>query len=378
MFGLGAFRPVGAAVGSVAIAASLLTGCESEAPSGTGDTFSREPAPASAACGAGAAVRVPSRQPSATDYTPRTPTSAGSRFPACISDDGTYHPINADVPSNARIAAVVEIGKLLHFDGKALPSPQDFADARALYTQPEGVDSRVQRREDIHFPPATLNGVPTACKDLTDAERAGFPERCAGPVKLIPLLNDAFMQGEAGADPRVAAARVEAALLWFLWLSFYKEADGCFSDPGQCDSTSAYWGGQQDVSATPLGYGATVRPLSEESFQRGWDAVLAVRCAKDLADSKSADAARAKTDALAQVDRVNNHALALILRQRLTTLPCEAAYAFIQVLGPQLDAPLRARDATAADQLKALLQAPLATFDAKQVETLLADHFGCP
>jgi hypothetical protein len=84
-----------------------------------------------------------------TFYTPRDASSAGTRSPACISDDNAYHPFQADVPSNARLAAIEKIGQLLGWDGTHTPTPDDFDQARLACSQMEGVDSRVQRREDI-------------------------------------------------------------------------------------------------------------------------------------------------------------------------------------------------------------------------------------
>ena len=59
------------------------------------------------------------------------------------------------------------------------------------------------------------------------------------------MLNDAFEKGQQGVDPLVQAARLEAALIWFMYVSYYKEGLGCQVELNQCDSTSAYWGGNQ-------------------------------------------------------------------------------------------------------------------------------------
>jgi hypothetical protein len=318
----------------------------------------------------------------AQDYTPRVSASAGKRFPACISDDGTYHSINPDVPSNARIAAVEALFALLKIEVGGLPSAQDFDDARVLYTQPEGLDSRVQRREDIHYPEVVIAGITKQCRDLTAAEVMQFPERCAGPAKVIPLLNDAFQKGSRGELTRVQASRIEAAMVWFLWLSFYKESQGCYGDPGQCDSTSAYWGGQQDVTKSPTGYGRIIRAFSEDSFKRGWDAVLAVRCAYDFSQSMTpppADFAAVKERARDQIDRLNNHALALFVRSKLAALPCEGALESVQILGPVLDVVARKINPAKADELMVQWQktSPIG-IDKVRTEALLDELFGCP
>src|SRR5687767_13677291 len=41
----------------------------------------------------------------ATDYTPRTMMSATDTWPACVSDDGTYHPFDPRITTIARVMA---------------------------------------------------------------------------------------------------------------------------------------------------------------------------------------------------------------------------------------------------------------------------------
>lgn len=336
---------------------------------------------------AGACVSLPlvvkQCMPSATDYTPRDVSSTGKRFPACVSDNGTYVSINPDVPSNARIAAVESMFQILAIGTGETPSASAFDDARVLYTQPEGLDSRVSRREDIHFPEVEIGGTKRECRDLTPAEQAMYPERCAGPAKVVPLINDALKQGAAGASPRVQAARIEAAMVWFMWLSLYKESQSCYEDPKQCDSASAYWGGQQDVNAAPTGYGRYIKGLSEESYRRGWDAVLAVRCAYDYFVSSTpapADFPALREKARDQMDRINNHALALILRARLAKVPCDAAaFEFVRTLGPVLNVVAKAKDAAKAEELnQQWSKSTGADMDIVRVGALLEELFGCP
>ncbi len=374
--------PVGHMRSAFSLSCVVLLACETSAPgfSDSGPTGSDAPFADDGVCSLHGPVTVRTCTTSANDYTPRVASSKGTRFPICISDDNVYHPINPDVPSNSRIAAVEEMAKLLKFDGSARPTSDDFLKARVLYTQPEGLDSRVQRREDIHFAKATVNGVPKECKDMTPEERAPFADRCAGPEKLIPLINDALAKGAVGTDVTLQAARMEAAMVWFMWLSFYKESQGCFGDPGQCDSTSAYWGGQQDVNAAPLGYGKIVRNFSDESYRRGWDAVLAIRCAYDYgtAQPSAPDLAAVKEKARDQIDRMNNHALALFVRSKIAAMPCDAPYESLRTLGPVLDVVARAIDPAKADMLKAEFQKPAAQFNRDGVLAALDELFGCP
>jgi hypothetical protein len=311
-----------------------------------------------------------------TDYTPRDASSAGKRYPACISDDDAYHPFQADVPSNARLAAIVSIGQMLHWDGSKVPTPAEFDQARLLYTQPEGVDSRVQRREDIHYPAA-----PAKCQDMTADEIAKYPDRCVGPAKLIPILNDAFQKGASGVEPVVQAARIEAALVWFMYVSYYKESFGCATELNQCDSTSAYWAGQQDRSKEPTGgLGLYVKPLSKEAYERGWDAVLAMRCWRD-ADNPQGNATNVELMNRMgdQIDRAGDHALALIVRHRLQNLGCAAAWETVKILGGVLDRAATARGAGQAAVLRAeLAKADPAEVDTKAAIAAIDALFPCP
>jgi hypothetical protein len=313
----------------------------------------------------------------ATDYTPRDLASAGTRYPVCISDDNAYHPFNIDVPANGRIGAIAEMGKLLAWDGSRVPTPADFDAARIAYTQPEGVDSRVQRREDIHYPPA-----PKECKDMTPDEIATYRDRCVGPGKILPIINDAFAKGTKGIDPTIQAARIEGALLWMNWVSVFKEAMGCETAVEQCDSTTGWWAGNQDRKATPtaFSFASNVKALSVEGYERQWDSILAVRCWRD-SDNPTGKAVNLtlRDKAKAQLDRSNNHGLALIVRHRLQNVSCVSAWETVKILGGALDFV-----ATNADPAKAkILRDELAkpdpnTADTKAAIAALDALFPCP
>ncbi len=88
-------------------------------------------------------------QPLATDYQPRVNGSADDSWPACISDDDVYHPINESISTIARVAAFEQIAAQLWANDR-LPSATDFIDARVVYAQDQGLDSRVQRRHEVH------------------------------------------------------------------------------------------------------------------------------------------------------------------------------------------------------------------------------------
>ncbi len=320
---------------------------------------------------------VASCQPSVGDYQPRLNSSANDAWPACISDDNVYHPINASISTIARVAAFEQIAQKLWGD-RRIPSAQDFIDARVIYAQDQGLDSRVQRREDIHYAalaePCSTAGVP-----------AQFPDRCVGPATLLPILNDAFAGGSLGEMPVVHAARIEAALLWFLYVSTLSEVTSCASKPQDCDSAWAYYSGGTPRES-PLGLARYVDALGSETQDRCYDAVLAARCWRNLDNETGAAANLELRDrARAQLDRAMLRGIALIARQRITELSCSkgdvlsARWAFLKTLVPFLDRSARERDAALADVLMAQV-----TKDApEQVEveaavSALDGLFGCP
>lgn len=318
-------------------------------------------------------------QPLATDYQPRNNGSQNDSWPACISDDNVYHAFNTSVGSNARIAAFEVIKEKLGFGGLKEPSQQDFLDAKVAYSEAEGLQSRISRREDNHFPPATKGGAAVQCRDLTADEQKAFPDRCVGPVKIQPLIEDALNNGTLGQEPALNAARVEAALLWFSLLSVYKEADTCFSSAtADCDSSTAYFAGKQ-VREDPLGIGKYVLARSPQAYDRVWDGLLAARCARDL-DQATPATTPLWQQSLAQMDRALLRGYALIVRDRLQNVAsCPIAWESVRILGPVLDRAAKEKDAAAA----AALLAEFSKTDASQVDITLATSkldqlFDCP
>lgn len=320
---------------------------------------------------------VSSCQPSADDYQPRVNSSASDTWPACISDDDVYHPIDPNISTVARVAAFEDIAAKLWKD-KRRPSAQDFVDARVVYAQDQGLDSRVQRREDIHYPAA-----PQACSTAGIPE--AYPDRCVGPAKLLPTLNDAFAKGAGGEAPLVHAARIEAALLWFFYVSALSEATSCAAKPQDCDSCWAYYSGGGSREA-PLGLSRYVRELGVETHERAYDGALAVRCWRNLDNETGTATDLALRDrAREQLDRAMLRGIALVARQRFTELGCsrgevlEARWAFLQTLVPLLDRAARERSVADADSLEQQVQAsgPEAV-DADAAIRALDALFPCP
>jgi hypothetical protein len=323
----------------------------------------------------------PPCEPLADDYTPRESGSSTDLWPACISDDNAYHPIEATIGTVARIASFEQIADLLWRSADA-PTSDDFTAARVIYVDTNGLDSRIQRREDLHYP-----AVPAADGVCTDAGvPALYPDRCVGPGRILPIVNDAFLLGTAGTDPWVQAARLEAAFLWFLYLSPYKEAHTCTETPRDCDSAWAYYSGGEPRDAG-LGLASYVRDLEPETHDRIWDGLLAIRCWKNLDHETGVSTDLVTRDrAIAQLDRAALRGVALVVRDRFDTLAAaataearRAAWAFLQILGGALDREATVRDATAAGVLRTeLARTDPTTVDIGAAQDALDTLFPCP
>jgi hypothetical protein len=163
-------------------------------------------------------------QDNALDYLPRAapsvPDGDADSWPACISDDNRYHLRGNTIPAAAaRSVGFESMGEFL-WQNACPPNAASFLAARDLYAVPGGLASRVARRQDVHF--AEVPGDDKfACAQETVA--AQYPDRCAGPAQLTPLINAAFVGGSDQVSPMAQAARIEAALLWFLYLSTLSE-----------------------------------------------------------------------------------------------------------------------------------------------------------
>lgn len=222
-----------------------------------------------------------------TDY----PTSADYACPA-VSGSVTYPRIGASISSIARVEQVEAMAHLL-FDPATNPSTMAFADARVQYATAEGIGSRVGRRFDYHLPPADPMGTGRICQ--TEASWRADPLFCVGPATLNPIVLEMLQRGAAGdaSEPsRLYAARIEAALLWFIHISVYKETASCaLLFPGNdgkredCDSAWAYFTAGRERSALvseEIGLAREIRTLSEDAHGRILDGLFAVRCWRDI------------------------------------------------------------------------------------------------
>lgn len=309
--------------------------------------------------------------PGADDYVP----GADDSWAPCVSDDGRYHRVQPTISSAARVRAFEEIAELLSTPD-ADPSTDAFLQARMIYQEDEGLDSRVVRRYDPHFE------VPEGTDCTADGVPAMFPDYCVGPAQIQPLILDALNGGIAGNDPRVNAARVEAGLLWFLYVSTYKESLTCTNKAKDCDSAYAYYTGGEPARCG-IGLARYLAELDPHAHDRAWDGALAVRCWRDLDDGDVATMLELRDRAREQYDQALIDGVAAVLRDRLeqigaTTGDAQAHHwAFAQVLAnpvlremgersPGDAATLRSemeRDDPAAADLDGAVAAIEATFD---------------
>ena len=371
------------------LTASLLAGCPEDTPDETRLDGRADTTVADGPGGGEAAVDaapctprwdLPDVSGNNTSCTPQAgdykPNDANDGWDACISDDDKYHQFETSISSIARVAAFEEITKLLLTSDP--PSNQDFIDAKLAYTQPEGLDSRVSRREDEHYPKASK-----ACADMTAAEIQAEKDRCVGQAQIQPLLNQAFADGASGKDPLQNAARIESALLWFLYVSTYKESITCTSTKKDCDSSYAYYTGGEERSAGK-GLARYVRSVSTQAHDRVWDGILAVRCWRDLDSADTATDLATRDKAMAQLDRALLRGVALIAKRRVkaTETACgdaqAALWASVQILGNVLDREATARDAAKAKILRDELAKSAGDADLTRLSATLDELFPCP
>lgn len=334
-------------------------------------------------CGA-AAENVAGCTAASTDFQPRKGVPAANGWPACVSDDGVYHLVGSSTPSSvARSIAAFDTMAGRLWRNPAPPTKDDFLAARDAYSVAEGVASRVARRQDLSYPE-----VPGSDKFACQSAGipAQYPDRCAGPAKIKPLVDDAFVQGLAGTEPRVQAARIEAGILWFFHLSTLSEVWTCsFSNKNDCDSAAAYYT-QVTARSQPAGYAACVAAVGPETHQRIYDALLAARCWRDFDSAlPTVSGEELYRRASAQLRKAAERGIALVLRQRIGQVGCttgdeQAAHvAFVKLLGGWLDHTASLRDAQAAATLKSYTSAPTADASAiAAAQTALDAAFPCP
>jgi hypothetical protein len=322
-------------------------------------------------------------QPLSTDYQPRASMPSHATWPACISDDDIYHLVGMTSPDGAARARAWDMMGTLLWSNPYVPLPADFLAARDAYSVPTGIAFSVETRQDIHYPEIP-NNTYTKCSEPGIPEM--YPDRCVGPAKLAPLINDAFEKGIAGTDPVVQTARLEAALVWLFYVTTLSELWACTFDAlPACDGFwGHYCGGVQrgDHSSSMARY---VYGVSPPTADRVFDGILAARCWRDIDPALPAIRTDLYQLSLDQADRAELRGVALVLRERFGRLTCttgdeqRAQMEFVRVLGGFIDHAARTVDASKADALKAQWSAASAgQVDIQAAQSALDALFPCP
>jgi hypothetical protein len=158
---------------------------------------------------------------------------------------------------------------------------------------------------------------------------------------------------------------IESALLWFFYISAYKESVSAAEKSVDVDSCWAkYTGGEPREN--PIAFAKYVQTRSQEAHDRIWDAILAVRCWRDLDNPTGPPAMDPvmQARAVAQLDRALIRGLAVIVRQRVQVKSCEVAWESVEILGGVLGREAEARDPVQA----AIFNEEIAKGDAKLVD----------
>lgn len=303
-----------------------------------------------------------------TDYQPRDSNSMNDMWPACVSDTGPYTLVDKQPTTIARTVAYENISKLLWL--KQDPTPEDFTAARNEYVIPEGIESRVVRREDLHYPNIPMDEwdpqVDADKQCTVPALATKYRERCVGPAQMQPLLDGAFAAGQKGdGDPNVLAEQVHAGLFWFFYLSVYKEANTCATvAPKDCDSAWAYYTGGEPIEGG-IGIAKEIAAESSNTHERIHDGIMAVRCWRDIAqdmgmypllDTVSQEQKDLFDRGWEQLDQGLHRGFIVVIRdymERYIDASCDGgdtapSWAFLKIAGPVMQREADERDATQA------------------------------
>ena len=376
---------------TLTMALSALVGCEGDDPNSTpsGGTEAGVMAGVMAGMNAGMSagtepVTEPDIELDELVCAPLDDDYPSDAWAACISDGGRYELVGDSTPTSAaRIVAFEQIADLL-WRREGEPSSEDFIQAELLYAEAEGLQSRVARRYDSHIPK------PEGADCSMEGAGELWPEYCVGPALIDPLISDAFLAGVMGEAPRDNAARVKAGLLWFSYVSAYKEANTCVAKAKDCDSHWAYTNGAMQRDETPLGFGAWVKQASEVAYDQLFDAHLAVRCWRDLDDGEVAEDQALIDQALGQIARALDQGLAFALLYELSryeqaseagdALTLNALKVELEILGPVLWRALLERnpEATLDESRWSAQWASLSADDISALRASIEGTFGCP
>lgn len=313
--------------------------------------------------------------PATTDFQPRTPMASWMppwNMCMAVTDPNVYPYFSMSASAPVRVARIGALeGPGRFFDPTRDPTPEEFVatstdggvntSAEFLFRD-TGVAVRYQRRADEHYAAPMGLALNAAYQDFcgTAANADAYPDYCVGPKALNPVYNAALAAGMAGMMPtRVHAARLQAAYQWFLFLSSYKESLTCAPVVSDCDSTAGYYtGGANRDAAMQYGLARELLALGDPgraAHDRIWDALLAVRCWRDLdggrpsggGTSTPATNEALREQARMQLDRALTRGMVMIVQARLRAFastdgnPARAAErqahaAWLGVVGPLL------------------------------------------
>ena len=267
-----------------------------------------------------------------------TPAEQRAQYDQCVRDGDAYTPFEGSISTTPRVEAFETIADQLWRASDA-PDSAAFDNALETYLAQEGLQSRVSRREDERQAPVTRDGEPVKCGDLADEDLD--PARCVGPAQIGPLLNDAFEQGGAGIDPAINAARVEAGLLWFFYISSYKEAVTCAEKRRDCDSSWAYYNGARPPGAG-IGLSSYVREAALPLDEAVGDAHTALSCWRTTDAALVAENGALHADALARLEASLDDGFAAVIKARAEAARTAAVvspgadWTFVEITGRAL------------------------------------------
>ena len=294
----------------------------------------------------------------------------------CISDEGRYELAGTNIPSSAaRVAAYEVIADLLWRNDNM--TSEDFIQAELIYGEDGGVGSRVARRYDAHLPKP--NGADCA---LVEAKET-WPEYCVGPSMIEPMILTAFAEGNIGTNMANNAAKVKAGLLWFFYVSTYKEAYTCAGKAADCDSHWAYCNGAKQLEEVPFALGAEILSASEEAYNHLFNAHLAIRCWRDLDNAEVAEDTVLHQQVLDQLDRALDYGYALMIRAYFHTVinhpePSDAILTTLSILGPPLTRAALERDPELDEESWSNTWQNLTADNVALLDAQLEALFACP
>lgn len=318
---------------------------------------------------------------------------------SCSADTSSnFSSVSSESPADviAQMDALERIRTVLE---NASVSKQRFIEAENEYKEPNGIQTALARVADYHDTQYPLGKADTCLIKPITNECASV---CVGTTQIEPIIQEAFAQAKSGNNLYVQAARLDAALLWFNYVSIYASMYLGRENPQGIDSARAYYAGGQTPSGAGIGiskYFKQLKPLTlsqgQTTDEKVWDGLRALRCWREklgdstpvvnpIDDSENDTRWKAARD---QTDRALLAGIAAIVQMRLTNLINEkeaevksAHWAFVQTLGRFL---LRAAENAAPDTDGAtLLENELMKTDAAQVNaseilTAFQNEFPC-